>query len=73
MIHELNDAKHLWTEVINIVCYINKIIYIRHILNKSPYEPCKGMRSNISYFCQFGCACYILKTKENFGKFDYDL
>jgi len=30
----------------------------------------KGRKPNISYFKPFGCECYILKTKEQIGKFD---
>ena len=70
MIHESNIAKHFWAEAVNTACYIQNRIYIRPILNKTPYELWKGRKPNISYFHQFGCTCYILNTKDNLGKFD---
>jgi len=54
----------------NIVCYLQKRIYIRPILKKTPYELWKGCKLNISYFHPFGCQCFILNTKENLEKFD---
>jgi hypothetical protein len=63
MIIETDMAKYFWAEAINTRCYVHKRIYIRLILNKTPYELFKGIRPNISYFHQFGCTCYILNNK----------
>jgi len=70
MIHENNLAKHFWAEAVNTACYIQNRIYIRPILEKTAYLLFKGKRSNISYFHQFGCTCYILNTKLYLKKFD---
>jgi len=70
MIHENNLAKHLWAEAVNTACYLQNIIYIRPILEKTTYELFKGRRPNISYFHQFGCTCYILNNKLYLKKFD---
>ena len=70
MIHESNIAKHFWAEAVNTAFYIQNRIYIRPILNKTPYELWKGRKPNISYFHQFGCTCFILNTKDNLAKFD---
>lgn len=63
MIHELNDAKHLWEETVNNACYVHNRIYIRHIRNKTLYELWNEIKSNISYYHQFCCSCFILKYK----------
>ena len=68
MINESIVVKHLWAEAVNTACYIQNRIYIRPILNKTPYELWKGRKPNISYFHQFGCICFILNTKDNLGQ-----
>ena len=70
MINETNVAKHFWAEAVNTACYIQNRISIRPILEKTPYELCKGRKPNISYFHPFGCSCFILNTKEHLNKFD---
>jgi len=55
---------------VNTTCYVQNRIYIRRILEKAAYELFKGRRPNISYFHQFGCACYILNNKLYLKKFD---
>jgi len=50
MIHENNLAKYFWTEAVNTSCYVQNIIYIRPILDKTTYELFKGRKSCISYF-----------------------
>ena len=68
----LNDNSTLEKveEAVNIVCYLQNRIYVRHVLKKTPYELWKRRKSNISYFHQFGCKCFILNTKDSLGKFD---
>jgi len=70
MIHENNMAKHFWAEAVNTTCYVQNMIYIRPLLNKTTYELFKGRKPNISYFHQFGCTCYILNNKVYLKKFD---
>ncbi|WJX68356.1 hypothetical protein P8452_52731 [Trifolium repens] len=70
MMHETKLAKHFWAEAVNTACYIQNRIYIRPLLNLTTYELFKGRRSNISYFHQFGCTCYILNNKAYKRKFD---
>jgi len=38
MIHENNLAKHFWAEAVNTTCYVQNMIYIRPILEKTTYE-----------------------------------
>lgn len=48
-----------------------KRIVIRPILEKTPYKLLKGRKPNISYFCVFGCKCFILNNvKYKLGKCD---
>jgi transposase InsO family protein len=70
MINESKFAKCFWEEAVNTTCYGQNRIYIRTMLNKTPYELRKGRKLNISYFHHFGCTCYILNTKVHLKKFD---
>ena len=70
MIHENNLAKHLWIEAVNTTCYVQNMIYIIPIVEKTAYELFKGRRPDISYFHQFGCTCYIRNNKLYLKKFD---
>ena len=37
---------------------------------KTPYELWKGRKPDVKYFRIFGSTCFILKDRENMGKFD---
>jgi hypothetical protein len=74
MISESKSAKRFWAEAaVNTTCYVQNRIYIRLILNKTPYEfttkkktpyeLLKGIMHNIYYFHQFGCTCYLLALR----------
>ena len=53
LLNDFNTPKHFWAEAINTSCYNQNRIYIRPILNKTPYELWKGRAPNISYFHPF--------------------
>jgi hypothetical protein len=36
----------------------------------TPYEIWRGNKSTVKYFRVFGSTCYILRDRENLGKFD---
>jgi len=38
--------------------------------NKTPYEIWRGKKPTVKYFRTFGSKCYILRDRENLGKFD---
>ena len=38
MLNEYNLPKYFWDEVFNTACYLLNIIFIRPILNKTPFE-----------------------------------
>lgn len=70
MIHSKNLAQHFWGEAVNIACHIIKRVYLRPEINKTPYEILRGKKPTVKYFRTFGSKCYILRDRENLGKFD---
>lgn len=49
MINETNVAKHLWVEAVNTACYIQNIISIRPIMDKTPYKLWKNRNPNLTF------------------------
>ena len=45
-------------------------MYFRLGTKKTPYELWKERKPNVKYFKIFGSTCFILKDRENVGKFD---
>ena len=45
-------------------------MYLKPGTKKTPSELWKGRKSNVKYFRIFGSTCFILKDRENVGKFD---
>jgi hypothetical protein len=70
MIHSKNLAQHFWGEAINTACHIINRVYLWPKTNKTPYEIWQGKKSIVKYFRIFGSKCYILRDRENLGKFD---
>ena len=70
MLNSKKLSKRLWAEAINIACYIINRVFLRSGTSKTPYEIWKCKNPNVSYFHVFGCVCYILRDRENIGKFD---
>ena len=64
-------ARNLWGEVVNIACHMVNTVYFRLDTKKTPYELWKGRKLNVKYFRIFGTTCFILKDRENVGKFDF--
>jgi hypothetical protein len=70
MIHSKNLAQHFWGEAVNTACHIINMVYLRPETNKTPYEIWRGKKPTVKYFKTFGSKCYILRDRENLGKFD---
>jgi hypothetical protein len=70
MIHSKNLAQHFWGEAVNTACHIINRVYLRPETNKTPYEIWRGKKPTVKYFKTFGSNCYILRDRENLGKFD---
>ena len=70
MLYNKNVARNLWGEAINIACHTVNRVYFRPGTKKTLYELWKGRKPNVKYFRIFGSTCFILKDRENVGKFD---
>ena len=70
MLHNKDVAKNLQGEAVNTVCHTINRVYFRPDTKKTPYELWKGRKPNVKYFRIFGSTCFILKDRENVGKFD---
>ena len=70
MLHNKDVARNLWGEVVNTACYTINRVYFKPGTKKTPYELWKGRKPNVKYFKIFGSTCFILKDRENVGKFD---
>jgi hypothetical protein len=70
MIHSKNLAQHFWGEAVNTACHIINRVYLRFETSKTPYEIWRGRKPTVKYFRTFGSKCYILRDRENLGKFD---
>ena len=70
MLHNKDVARNLWGEAINTACHTVKRVFFRPDTKKTPYELWKGRKPNMKYFKIFGSTYFILKDRENVGKFD---
>ena len=70
MLYNKNVARNLWGEAVNTACHTVNRVYFRPGIKKTPYELWKGRKPNVKYFRIFGRTCFILKDRENVGKFD---
>jgi len=71
MIHSKTLAQHFWGEAVNTASHIINRVYLRPKTNKTPYEIWRGKKPTVKYFRTFGSKCYILRDRENLGKFDF--
>ena len=60
----------LYNKDVNAACHTVNRVYFRPGTKKTPYELWKGRKPNVKYFRIFGSTCFILKDRENVGKFD---
>ena len=70
MLHNKNVARNLWGEAVNTTCHMVNKVYFKPDTKKTPHELWKGRKPNVKYFRIFGSTCFILKDRENVGKFD---
>ena len=68
--HNKDADKNLWGETMNTTCHIVNRVYFKTGTKKTLYELWKGRKPNVKYFRIFGSTCFILKDRENVGKFD---
>ena len=60
----------MWGEAVNTAFHMVNRVYFRPSTRKTSYELWKGRKLNVKYFIIFGSTCFILKDRENVGKFD---
>jgi hypothetical protein len=70
MIHSQNLAQHFWGKAINTACHIINRVCVRPKTSRTPYQIWRGKKPTIKYFWTFDSICYILRDRENLGKFD---
>ena len=70
ILHNKDVARNLWGEAVNIACHMVNRVYFKPDTKNTPYELWKGRKPNVKYFRIFESTCFILKDKENVGKFD---
>ena len=70
MLHNKDVARNLWGEAVNTACHTVNRVYFRPGTKKTPYKLWKGRKPNVKYFTFVGSTCFILKDRENVGKFD---
>jgi hypothetical protein len=69
MLDEHRTARRFWAEAINTTCYISNQIFLRLLLNLTPFELCYGCQPSVSHLRPFGCKCFIWK-RGNLVKFE---
>ena len=70
MLNSMKLSKNLWAEAVNTACYIINRVFTRKHNNKTAYELWFDKKPTVKYFRVFGSKCYILRDRENLGKFD---
>ena len=70
MLHNKDVVRNLWGEAVNTACHTVNKVYFKPGTKKTPYELWKGRKPNVTYFGIFRSTCFILKYRENVGKFD---
>jgi hypothetical protein len=69
MLDEHWTPRHFWADAISTACYISNRIFLRSILNLTPFELLFGCKPPVSHLRPFGCKCFVLKC-ENLDKFE---
>jgi hypothetical protein len=69
MLDEHRTPRHFWIDAINTACYISNRIFLRSILNLTPFEHRFGCKSFISHLRAFGCKCFVFKC-DNLDNFE---
>ena len=70
MIAEYSSPFNFWAEAISTACHATNRLFLRKLLNKTPYEILLGKKPDLSYFRVFGCKCFIRKKGNRLSKFE---
>ena len=69
MQYEQSIPQKFWCHAFDVAWYISNRVYIRKVLNKTPYEILRNWKPSLEYFWVFGCKVFILNTKVYLNKF----
>jgi hypothetical protein len=69
MLDEHTTPRCFWAKAINTACYISNQIFLRSLLNLTPFELHFGHQPHVSHLRPFGYRCFILK-RGNLDKFE---
>jgi transposase InsO family protein len=69
MLDEHRTLRRFCTDALSTTCYISNRIFLRSILNLTPFELWFGRKPSISHLRPFGCKCFVLKCG-NLDKFE---
>jgi hypothetical protein len=70
MLDKKSIPQKFWCHALDTACCIFNRVYIRKVINKTPYEILRNRKSSLEYFRVFSCKVFILNTKEYLTKFD---
>jgi hypothetical protein len=69
ILDEHSTPRRFWADTISTTCYISNQIFLRSILNLTPFELQFERKPSVSYLRPFGCKCFVLIC-ENLDKFE---
>jgi hypothetical protein len=69
MLDEHRTPRRFWADAISTTCYISNRIFLRSILQLTPFELRFGHKPSVSHLKPFGCKCFVLKCG-NLDKFE---
>jgi hypothetical protein len=69
MLDEHKTPRRFWADAMSTACYISNRIFLRSILNLTPFEVLFGRKLSISHLRPFSCKCFLLK-RDNLDKFE---
>ena len=70
MLDEYKSPFNFWAEAVNTACHASNRLFLRKVLNKTPYELLTKTKPNIKYFRVFGCKCFVLNKSTRLSKFE---
>ncbi|XP_024200303.1 uncharacterized protein LOC112203592 [Rosa chinensis] len=70
MLHSADLSSNFWAKAISTACYTINRVFFRPGTDQTAYELWKGKKPNIHHLRVFGSPCYILRDREQLGKFD---
>ena len=70
MMAEFQSPYNFWAEAINTTCHASNRLFLRPLIEKTPYELLTGNKPNLKYFRVFGCTCQVYIKGCKLAKFE---